>query len=550
MRNVENDGRPPEMRIDFQPARASVGHLPLALGSGSDLAAAEDLRALLRRRLRYLFPLLAVLLSSGAIIFLSRGQTPATIQWPVWSLFACLFVSLLLAGLVWTRRPLSLGQLRAIELILVGILVTRIVARSYGAFWNPDAQSVIRTWRETGDETVLRWWLGQSAFVMCLNAAVYIVAYGVCIPNTWRRCVVVVALLWSIVPLMWVAGCIRNELPVAMVFAWPLRAALLDLTFAAALAVYGSHRVETLRRGALQARRLGQYVLRDRLGAGGMGEVYLADHLLLRRPCAIKLIRPDRAGDPQNLQRFEREVQATATLTHPNAVQIFDYGRAQDGTFYYVMEYLPGLTLEEIVKRHGPLPPARAVHFLGQLCGTLDEAHAIGLIHRDIKPGNVLVCERGGRHDVVKLLDFGLVRSIKLTNSAEQLTQEGTIAGTPEYMSPEHAASEQEIDGRSDLYSLGAVAYYLLTGKPPFVRDTAMRTLAAHIHEFADPPSRLRPDIPKDLEDAVIQCLKKDPKLRFRDARALEQALARCKDAGAWTEEHAAEWWRAHRPSG
>src|SRR6516164_5743504 len=180
MRNVENDGRPPEMRIDFQPARASVGHLPLALGSGSDLAAAEDLRALLRRRLRYLFPLLAVLLSSGAIIFLSRGQTPATIQWPVWSLFACLFVSLLLAGLVWTRRPLSLGQLRAIELILVGILVTRIVARSYGAFWNPDAQSVIRTWRETGDETVLRWWLGQSAFVMCLNAAVYIVAYGVC----------------------------------------------------------------------------------------------------------------------------------------------------------------------------------------------------------------------------------------------------------------------------------------------------------------------------------------------------------------------------------
>jgi serine/threonine-protein kinase len=436
------------------------------------------------------------------------------------------------------------------DLALVGILATRIFSRTEDAFWGPRAQQALQAWRETGEARVLSDCFNLSGCTVCLTAVIYIVAYGVCIPNTWRRCVLVVGLLWGIVPVMWTVGCTTTDVPWSAAMNVQTLFVFLDLTFGAALAVYGCHRVETLRQEAVQARRLGQYVLRDRLGAGGMGEVYLADHSLLRRPCAIKLIRPDRAGDLQNLQRFEREVQATATLTHPNAVQIFDYGRAQDGTFYYVMEYLPGLTLEEIVKRHGPLPPARAIHFLGQLCGTLDEAHAIGLIHRDIKPGNVLVCERGGRHDVVKLLDFGLVRSMKLTNSAEQLTQEGTIAGTPEYMSPEHAASEQEIDGRSDLYSLGALAYYLLTGRPPFVRDSAMRTLAAHIHEFADPPSRWRPDIPKDLEDVVIRCLKKDPKLRFRDARTLEQALARCKDAEPWTEEHAAEWWRVHRPSG
>ena len=186
-----------------------------------------------------------------------------------------------------------------------------------------------------------------------------------------------------------------------------------------------------------------------------MGEVYLAEHVLLRRPCALKLIRPERAGDPKNLRRFEREVQATATLTHPNTVQVYDYGHTDDGTFYYVMEYLPGLTLEELVKRHGPLPPARAIHFLRQVCGALEEAHAVGLIHRDIKPGNVIVCERGGVHDVAKLLDFGLVLSPVSEADGEKLTQDGAIAGTPAYMSPEQAGGQDDVDARSDIYSLG-----------------------------------------------------------------------------------------------
>jgi serine/threonine-protein kinase len=183
------------------------------------------------------------------------------------------------------------------------------------------------------------------------------------------------------------------------------------LVIAVGFSIYGSHKISVLRQQAFEARRLGQYQVKHRLGRGGMGEVYLAEHVLLHRPCALKLIRPERAGDPTNLARFEREVQATAALDHPNIVEIFDYGRADDGTFYYAMEYLPGLSLQELVGRYGPLPPERAVHLLRQVCGALQEAHAAGLIHRDVKPGNVLVCKRGGRHDVAKLVDFGLVRA-------------------------------------------------------------------------------------------------------------------------------------------
>jgi serine/threonine-protein kinase len=312
-----------------------------------------------------------------------------------------------------------------------------------------------------------------------------------------------------------------------------------------AIAVYGSHRIHVLGQQALEARKLGQYRLKRLLGAGGMGEVYLAEHVLLKRPCALKVIRPERAGDPRNLARFEREVQATAALTHPNTVEVFDYGHAADGTFYYVMEYLPGLSLEELVKQHGPLPPARAVHLLRQVCGALQEAHAAGLIHRDIKPGNIIVGRRGGLCDVAKLLDFGLVRAHGLNPDGQQLTQEGAVAGTPAYMSPEQATGLGDLDGRSDIYSLGAVAYFLLTGQPPFVRGSAVQALAAHLGEAVVPPDRLRADVPADLQAVLLRCLEKEPGRRFPDAASLEQALAQCGCAAGWTQEQAAAWWRA-----
>jgi serine/threonine-protein kinase len=317
------------------------------------------------------------------------------------------------------------------------------------------------------------------------------------------------------------------------------------ISLAAIIVIYGARRLEMLRREAAAARRLGQYQLKGLLGTGGMGEVYLAEHVLLRRPCALKLIRPERGADPNSLARFEREVQATATLNHPNTVQVFDYGHTEDGTFYYVMEYLEGITLEQLVLEHGPLPAERAVHLLRQVCGALQEAHGNQLIHRDVKPRNILVCKHGGRHDVVKLLDFGLVRIQGGGAGAGDLTAEHAITGTPAYMAPEQAAGREELDGRADIYSLGAVAYFLLTGRAPFTGRSVVELLTAHQRDRPEPLTRLRPEVPPDLETVVLRCLAKDPAERFPDARALESALAdwALSSARRWGEEEAAAWW-------
>jgi serine/threonine-protein kinase len=317
---------------------------------------------------------------------------------------------------------------------------------------------------------------------------------------------------------------------------------------AAVAAVFGTHLINKLRREAFEARQLGQYRLVAPLGQGGMGEVYLAEHRMLKRPCAIKLIRPEQAGNPQVLGRFEREVQITAQLSHWNTVEIYDYGRTDDGTFFYVMEYLPGLSLEELLERHGPLPAERVVHLLRQTCQALREAHARGLIHRDIKPGNVFVAERGGQYDVVKLLDFGLVKPVAEIASP-RLTQEGAISGTPLFMSPEQARGSSEVDARSDIYSLGAVAYNLLTGRPPFERSSPLEVIIAHDRDAVTPPSQLQANLPADLEGIILRCLAKRPADRFQDVDSLEQALSGCAAADRWTQPHAAQWWSANGPT-
>ena len=292
-----------------------------------------------------------------------------------------------------------------------------------------------------------------------------------------------------------------------------------------------------------QARQLGPYRLRQPIGAGAMGEVYLAEHRFLKRPCALKLIRPDRMRDPQALERFEREVRVTATLSHPNTVEIYDYGRTADGTCYYVMEYLPGLTLGDLVQQHGPLPPGRVVYLLRQVCQALREAHAVGLIHRDLKPSNIIAARRGGMDDVAKLLDFGLVLPA-MTAPGAHLSVEGQIVGTPLFMSPEQATGGRELDQRSDIYSLGAVAYYLLTGRPPFSGASAMAVLVAHARDPVVPPSLIRTGTPEDLERVVLRCLAKDASDRFSDAESLERALGECACSGHWDPDRAAGWWR------
>ncbi|MEP6995641.1 MAG: serine/threonine-protein kinase, partial [Acidobacteriota bacterium] len=290
-----------------------------------------------------------------------------------------------------------------------------------------------------------------------------------------------------------------------------------------------------LRKSVARARRLGQYTLGEKLGEGGMGIVYRAEHEMLRRPTAIKLLPPGRAGE-ESLKRFEREVQQTARLTSPHTVSIYDFGRTPDGLFYYVMEYLDGLDLEDLVKGSGPLAPGRAVRILRQVCAALAEAHGIGLIHRDIKPSNILLCERGGFPDVAKVLDFGLVREI--SDSADpRLTAENVLHGTPEYLAPEAIRSADSIDARSDLYALGAVAYFLLTGTPVFSGRGALELIHHHLQTEPEPLSRrLGKPVPPKLEALVLSCLAKDPDGRPESARALAEALRACDDVTPWDE--------------
>jgi len=371
-----------------------------------------------------------------------------------------------------------------------------------------------------------------------------IVLYGMFIPNTWRRCAIVVGCIAAIPIALTLGIC-----PYCSVMEPYIGPILFDtailLSMAAAMAIFGSYRINVLQQEAHQFRKLGQYRLHRQLGYGGMGEVYLGEHVLLHRSCAIKLIRPDQAGNPTNLSRFEREVQAMATLTHWNTVEIYDYGRTADGTFYYVMEYLPGLSLQELVDLHGPLPAGRALHFLRQICAALEEAHSIGLIHRDIKPTNIIVCRRGSVYDVAKLLDFGLVHEVdRALAGSSKLTIQGTILGSPNYFSPEQAAGRANIDARTDIYSLGSLAYFLVTGQPPFVRDTVMELIAAHMKDEVIPPRQLRPELPVDLEDVILTCMRKHPDERYPDAESLDRALASCESADQWDADQARAWWR------
>lgn len=523
------DGTP--ARTDRRPKVVLVADA----GAGGD----AELRVLLRQRLRAIAVVVAAanLLNviQSALAFAGGPETnylAFVLRSPLRILSHVYVLGYILAAVYVSKRPpRSLAALRVCEgLIFAAGLV-------FVAIWN---------WRLLN----VSGWLPEVfrydpllPYAVSMNWFFIIVGYGTLIPNTGRRCALVVGLMAALPLALNVVALAGGPASGGQSVQYML-SLVLWMMYAVTIAIVGSHRLEKLRREASAARRLGQYRLTERLGAGGMGEVYLAEHVLLRRPCAVKLIRPERAGDPQQLLRFEREVRTTATLSHPNTVQIYDYGHADDGTFYYAMEYLPGLTLEQLVGRHGPLSPARAVYFLRQLCGSLREAHAVGLIHRDIKPGNVMVCERGGVHDVVKLLDFGLVLPRRDGPGDGKLSRDGVITGTPAYMSPEQAGGQPDLDPRSDIYSVGALAYFVLTGGPPFAGRSVVKVLAAHLYETPAPVRDRRPDVPADLEEVVLRCLAKEPAARFPDADRLDAALTRCDCGGQWSPQEADAWWQ------
>ena len=324
---------------------------------------------------------------------------------------------------------------------------------------------------------------------------------------------------------------------------------------AAAIAFVLSTRLYRLREDVSRAQRMGSYQLTERLGEGGMGEVWRAEHEMLARPAAIKLIRHDalvgRSDDDIDtiFRRFKREAEATAKLSSPHTVRVFDFGMTEDGTLYYVMELLDGVDLETLIAEHGPISPARAIDLLRQVCDSLAEAHEQGLIHRDIKPANIYVCRLGREYDQAKVLDFGLV-SIKdnVERDATKLTAEGTLTGTPAFMAPEMVKGGSEADERVDVYALGCVAYWLLTGQLVFDGDTPLQVVFGHVEKEPTPPSlRVARAIPKDLEHVVMACLSKNPADRPRNATELSQMLERCNVA-PWTQEQARQWWDAVQP--
>ncbi len=317
--------------------------------------------------------------------------------------------------------------------------------------------------------------------------------------------------------------------------------AVLWAGFTAVLATVLSNVTFHLRRSVARARRLGQYRLLEKIGEGGMGVVYRAEHEMLRRPTAVKLLPAQSAGEV-TLKRFEREAQQTARLTNPHTVSVYDYGRTPEGAFYYVMEFLDGVDLERLVRESGALAPGRVVHILAQVCEALAEAHGIGLIHRDIKPGNILLSEWGGEADFAKIVDFGLVKEVDEPGDA-RLTREDVFPGTLQYLAPE-TINGGSPDPRSDLYSLGAVAYFLLTGTAVF-DGRPIEVIQSHLQTTPEPPSRrLGRALPAKLEALVLACLEKDPNRRPESAAALRDRLAACDDVEPWNAEQARLWWK------
>jgi eukaryotic-like serine/threonine-protein kinase len=524
----------------YQP-RPSVG-----IGEGSLASLAGETEELRRRRL------LAAAVSLTAVfgvlvvwVFASDNPGTLTVEGSRYSLrvgliaLRCL-LAVSVAGLLASEAPLTRKQLRTIEYVLfLGVTLVLMASQYFVGLdlmhRGPEYLPILLAFIKDG----------------VIQMLALMMIYGTLIPKPPA----VAARLLVAMFVAPVAGLLLLRLsPEAAPIVARLSAAeesgsnFLFLGMGTLLAIYGSYLLNGLRTQLHEARKFGQYQLVNKLGEGGMGEVYLAEHALLKRPCALKLIKPEVGADPLALARFEREVQSAARLEHPNTIEIYDYGHTDDGTFYYVMEYLQGMSLAELVGQAGPLPPGRAIYLFRQVCAGLAEAHRLGLVHRDLKPANVFIAVRGGESDVAKVLDFGLVKLTKDPDAAA-LTSEMTVSGTPLYMAPEQSVGDRTLDARADIYALGAMMYYALTGQPPFTGENAFAIMMAHGRDPVVPPSQVHPGVPADLERVILICLSKKPEDRYPDVRALDEALAACALAADWDRGKADRWWAGKAPA-
>jgi serine/threonine-protein kinase len=388
-------------------------------------------------------------------------------------------------------------------------------------------------------------------------AALFMLMFNVIVPTRPRYAVIAALASVSSVPAMvmlsilWFPPASRPD-DVEMFFRYAFPYLLVVI-----MAYVGARVIYHLGTEVTRARELGSYRLEDRLGAGGMGEVWKASHLLLARPAAIKLIRSSVAGNgalrsDDMRRRFEREAQVTARLRSPHTVTLFDFGVTEEGAFYYVMELLDGVDTDTLIRRFGPIPAERVVHILRQMCHSLSEAESCGLVHRDIKPANIFLCRYGEDYDFVKVLDFGIAKVAheESSETSTAMTMPNVVQGTPAFIAPEQALGGTEVDTRADIYSTGCVAYWLLTGLPVFTADTPMKLLLAHAHAPPEPPSvRTELPIPPELDALVLACLAKDRERRPKSPRDLLERLENVVLQQTWTDARAREWWSVHLPS-
>ncbi len=490
----------------------------------SATATREEARAYVQERLD-LFSKITTL-SSGAFVLSVQGMYayyPHLRPERTSLIHGCAFVGIGVLVFIWfgvlRRRQISLPGLYAIDTFYMFALGAML---GISAYFSPDQRQAV-----------------YGAFIW---ESFMVFSRVLIVPSTaWRTAVVTTVSFLPLAVASVLSALFQESYlempPLAFVAAvWWLAA------WAVVIATNGSRVIYGLRRAVSDAMQLGQYTLVEKIGEGGMGAVYRARHAMLRRPTAIKLVPPAKVG-VENLKRFEREVQHMSRLTHPNTVAIYDYGRSPDGVFYYAMEFLDGIDLETLVRRDGPQSAARVIHILRQVCAALDEAHAMGLIHRDVKPANILLCLRGRTPDVAKVVDFGLVKEFS-RDQDQSVTR--VITGTPAYIAPEAVTDPDQVGPRSDLYALGAVAYYLLTGQRVFTGRNSVDLCIQHVSAMPTLPStRTTNPVPADLEAVIMQCLAKAPAERPADARALSAALAALPAAQAWDEEAAMAWWRS-----
>ncbi|HUS32429.1 MAG TPA: serine/threonine-protein kinase [Kofleriaceae bacterium] len=489
------------------------------MSEGSD----AETRGFLQERIALLFKTmfwsLTALVGFLAAMYWADENNAPDARFTVYGLCA---VGLAAMGAIWrivlVRRPVGMRTLHALDLVYSLGIGTAFGASAY-----------------------LQWDLRASGYLSAIYTTFTVFARALIVPSSGRRTLVASSL--TFVPMTMAAAALALEHPQDIPGPMFFVGYLLFCVIAVALSAYGSNIIYGLRRDVSAAEQLGQYTLARKIGEGGMGAVYLAHHVLLRRDTAIKRILPDKVG-AENVERFEREVQHMSQLTHPNAVAVYDYGSTPDGVFYYAMEYLGGgIDLENLVRKYGPQPSGRVAQILAQACGALHEAHTKKLIHRDIKPPNIILCERGGMPDVAKVVDFGLVKDFAANTGAS--TQ--VVLGTPAYIAPEAVTDPSSVGPAVDLYAIGCTGYFLLTGKRVFEGKTAVDVCIQHVTKAPTPPSEVTDQaIDPALEAIIMKCLAKQPADRYADAGELRVAL-RSVPAKDWTDADARAWWKNYR---